>query len=89
MNSRLVRELREKSAGIGTLFLETLNGVRLVACLGSSEYELERFRARKPIRLFPRCCAIRIRQPVGTQTLPGTILTAATVAVFLYGVFLC
>jgi len=41
----LARELRERSAAIGTLFVETLLGVRLVACFNSSEYESERFGA--------------------------------------------
>src|SRR5437879_2754912 len=42
----LARELREHSADIGTLFVETLLGIRLVACFNSSAYELGRFRTR-------------------------------------------
>src|SRR5947208_2420076 len=36
----LARELRERSADIGTLFVEPLLGIRLVACFTSIEYEL-------------------------------------------------
>src|SRR5262245_18548584 len=40
----MARELRERSADIGTLFVETLLGVRLVACFNSSQFELDRFK---------------------------------------------
>src|SRR5229473_4151458 len=42
----LARDLRQRSADIGTLFVETLLGVRLVACFNSSRYELDRFQKR-------------------------------------------
>src|SRR3954469_3501019 len=81
--NNLARELRERSAEIGTLFVETLLGARLVACFNSSDYELERFRVRNSsfittLMRFQSTCILG-------RTMPGTLLTAATIAVFLYG----
>jgi ATP-binding cassette subfamily B protein len=81
--NNLARELRERSAEIGTLFVETLLGARLVACFNSSDYELQRFRIRNDsfistLMRFQSTCILG-------RTMPGTLLTAATIAVFLYG----
>jgi ATP-binding cassette subfamily B protein len=79
----LARELRERSADIGTLFIETLLGVRLVACFNSSEYELERFRSRNDS--FVSSLMRFQRTSMLGRSVPGTLLTAATTAVFVYG----
>ena len=81
--NRLARELRERSADIGTLFVETLMGVRLVACFNASEYELDRFRRRNDS--FVRTLLRFQSTTLLGRTMPGTLLTAATIAVFLYG----
>jgi ATP-binding cassette, subfamily B, bacterial len=79
----LARELRERSAAIGTLFVETLLGVRLVACFNSSEYESARFRSRND-SFVSTLMRFQSTSMLG-RTVPGTLLTAATTAVFVYG----
>src|SRR5258708_11407715 len=81
--TRLALKLRECSAEIGTLFVETLLGVRLVACFNASDFELDRFRARNG-RFVSTLMRFQSTTLLG-RTVPGTILTAATIAVFLYG----
>src|SRR5207244_13223625 len=80
--SSLARELRERSADIGTLFVETLLGIRLVACFNSSEYELERFRKRNGsfVSTLMRFQSVSM---LG-RSVPGTLFTAAAFAVFVY-----
>jgi ATP-binding cassette, subfamily B, bacterial len=77
------RQLRERSADIGTLFVETLLGIRLVACFNSSEYELARFRARNDsfVSVLMRFQSTSML----ARTVPGSLLTAATIAVFVCG----
>jgi ATP-binding cassette subfamily B protein len=79
----LARELRERSADIGTLFVETLLGVRLVACSNSSAYELDRFRNRNDsfVSTLMRFQSISM---LG-RNVPGALISAATIAVFVYG----
>jgi ATP-binding cassette subfamily B protein len=81
--NKLARELREHSADIGTLFVETLLGMRLVACFYSSEFELNRFRTRNDA-FVTTLLRFQSTSLLG-RTIPGTILTAATIGVFLYG----
>jgi ATP-binding cassette subfamily B protein len=76
-------ELREKSASIGTLFVETLMGVRLVACFNASRFELQRFRAAND-SYVTTLMRFQTSSLLG-RSLPGLVLTAATVAVFLVG----
>jgi len=65
------------------LFVETLLGIRLVACFNSSEYELERFRKRNGsfVSTLMRFQSVSM---LG-RSVPGTLFTAAAVAVFVYG----
>jgi ATP-binding cassette subfamily B protein len=79
----LAGRLRERSADIGTLFVETLLGVRLVACFNASEYELERFKSRNS-SFVETLMRFQGASMLG-RTVPGTLLTAATIAVFVYG----
>jgi ATP-binding cassette, subfamily B, bacterial len=79
----LARELRERSANIGTLFVETLLGARLVACFNSSAYELERFRQRNN-SFVSTLMRFQSTAMLG-RTVPAALITAATIAVFLYG----
>jgi ATP-binding cassette subfamily B protein len=79
----LARELRERSADIGTLFVETLLGIRLVACFNSSDYELQRFRTRN--RAFSSTLLRFQSTSMLGRSVPGTLFTAATIAVFVYG----
>jgi ATP-binding cassette subfamily B protein len=77
------RELRERSADIGTLFVETLLGVRLVACFNSSQYELDRFRKRNDS--FVTSLMRFQSTSMLSRSVPGSLIGAATVSVFVYG----
>jgi len=79
----LARELRERSADIGTLFVETLLGIRVVACFNSSDYELERFRNRNG-SFTSTLMRFQSVSMLG-RSVPGTLFTAASIAVFVYG----
>jgi ATP-binding cassette subfamily B protein len=79
----LARELRERSAAIGTLFVETLLGIRLVVCFDKAEYELERFKARNA-SFVSTLLRFQSTTMLG-RTIPGALITAATTAVFIYG----
>jgi ATP-binding cassette, subfamily B, bacterial len=79
----LARELRERSADIGTLFVETLLGVRLVACFNSSRFEQDRFRERNDS--FVSTLMRFQRTSMLGRSVPGSLISAATVAVFVYG----
>lgn len=81
--NRLARELRERSADLGTLFVETLMGIRLVACFNAGDHELDRFRKRND-SFIDTLLRFQSTSLLG-RTMPGTVLTAATIAVFLYG----
>lgn len=79
----LNRELREKSASIGTLFVETLMGVRLVACFNASEFEMQRFRTANNTYV-DTLMRFQKTSMLG-RSLPGLVLTVATIAVFVFG----
>jgi ATP-binding cassette, subfamily B, bacterial len=79
----LARELRDRSADIGTLFVETLIGVRLVACFNASEYELDRFRKRNG-SFVSTLMRFQSTSMLG-RSVPGSLISAATIGVFVYG----
>jgi ATP-binding cassette, subfamily B, bacterial len=79
----LTKRLRERSADLGSLFVDTILGMRLIVSLRASDHEAQRFRERNDAFVLTM-----LRVQVAsflTGALPGTILTAATAAVFLYG----
>ena len=79
----LTKQLRERSADLGSLFVDTILGMRVVVSLQAGEHEAKRFRERNDafVRTMLR---VQITSFM-TGALPGTILTASTSAVFLYG----
>lgn len=79
----LTKQLRERSADLGSLFVDTILGMRVVVSLQAGEHEANRFRERNDafVRTMLR---VQIASFM-TGALPGTILTAATSAVVLYG----
>jgi len=79
----LTKQLRERSADLGSLFVDTILGMRVVVSLQAGEHEAERFRDRNDA--FVRTMLRTKVASFMTGALPGTILTAATSAVFLYG----
>lgn len=82
----LTRQMRERGADLGSLLVDTVMGMRVVTALRAGEHEAERFRARNDAFV-----ATMLRMQVAsflTGALPGTILTASTAAVILYGGYL-
>jgi ATP-binding cassette subfamily B protein len=79
----LTKQLRERSADLGSLFVDTILGMRVVVSLNANEHEARRFRERNDA--FVRTMLDVQVASFFTGALPGTILTAATAAVFLYG----
>jgi ATP-binding cassette, subfamily B, bacterial len=77
------QELRERAADVGSLFVETLLGMRTVVASNAGEYENERFRLRNSAFVQT---LLRLQMTSFLMGgLPGTILTASTALVFLYG----
>lgn len=77
------RELRERAADLGSLFVETLIGMRAVVSFNAGEHEVGRFRLRN--NAFVDTLLRLQMTSFLTGALPGTILTASTALVFLYG----
>jgi len=78
-----VRTLRERSAGIGTFLIETLQGMRTVVGLNAQEREVGRFR-HKNDAFVSALMSMRVYTYLAGG-LPGLLLSLGTAAVFLYG----
>ncbi|PWU07265.1 MAG: ABC transporter [Terriglobia bacterium] len=78
-----VREVREQSAAIGSFLLETLLGIRLVATSTAEEREVTRFQAHNQ-RFLDALMRMQLTSFLA-GAVPGTVLTLATAALFLYG----
>ena len=78
-----VRTLRERSAGIGTFLIETLQGMRTVVGLNAQEREVDRFRSRND-SFVEALLSMRLYTYLAGG-LPGLLLSLGTAAVFLYG----
>ena len=79
----LTGEMRERSADLGSLFVDTILGMRVVSSLQAGEHETARFRKGNDAFV-----SAMLRMQVTSfmaGALPGTILTAATASVILYG----
>jgi ATP-binding cassette subfamily B protein len=79
----LTKLLRERSADLGSLFVDSILGMRVVISLRAGQHEAERFRERNDA--FVRTMLDVQIASFMTGALPGAILTAATSGVFLYG----
>ena len=79
----LTREMRERGADLGSLFVDTILGMRVVVSLRATEHEATRFRDRNDA--FIRAMLSMQVASFMTGALPGTIMTAATAGVILYG----
>lgn len=78
-----VREVRERSAEIGSFLIETLMGARLVATASAEEREVGRFRGHN--RGFIDALLRMQLTSYLAGAMPGTILALSTAAVFVYG----
>jgi len=79
----LTKLLRERSADLGSLFVETILGMRVIVSLRANEHEARRFKERNDA-FVSTMLDVQIASFL-TGALPGTILTAAISVVFLYG----
>ena len=79
----LTKILRERSADLGSLFVDTILGMRVVVSLNATDHEANRFRERNDAYV-KTMLDVQVASFL-TGALPGTILTVATAAVFLYG----
>jgi ATP-binding cassette subfamily B protein len=79
----LTKQLRERSADLGSLFVETILGMRVIVSLRANEHEARRFKERNDA-FVSTMLDVQIASFL-TGALPGTILTAAISVVFLYG----
>lgn len=78
-----VRDLRERSATIGTFLLETLLGMRLVVSMNAQEHEVARFRERNDGFVGALMRMQRLTYLSGGM--PGLVLTLGSSVVFLVG----
>ena len=78
-----VAVLRERSADMGTFLIDTLQGMRVVVGANAQEREVARF-AHKNQRFIDSLLSMQ-RLTYLSGGLPGLLLSAGTVAVFLYG----
>ena len=78
-----VRELRERSADIGTFLIETLQGMRTVVGANAQEREVAKFRGKND-SFVSALLSMRLFTYLAGG-LPGLMLSTGTGAVFLYG----
>jgi ATP-binding cassette subfamily B protein len=78
-----VRVVRERSADIGSFLIETLLGFRVIVASHAEEREVERFHARNA-SFLDALLKMQITSFLA-GAVPGTLLTASTAALFLYG----
>ena len=79
----LTKQLRERGADLASFFMDSILGMRVVVSLGAGEHEANRFQERNDA-FVATTLKLQIASFM-TGAMPGTILTAATSTVFLYG----
>ena len=79
----LTKSLRERAADLGSFIVETIMGMRTVVSLDAQNHEMARFRKRNDA-FVETMLEVQVASFLA-GALPGTILSAATAAVFLYG----
>ena len=79
----LTREMRERGADLGSFLVDTVMGMRVVTSLRAGDHEVRRFEQRNGAFVV---AMLRMQlTSFMTGALPGTLLTASTSAVILYG----
>ena len=79
----LTKRLRERSADLGSFFVDSIMGMRVVVSLNARDHEARRFKERNDA-FVDTMLEVQVASFM-TGALPGTILTLATAGVFLYG----
>jgi ATP-binding cassette subfamily B protein len=78
----LTRDMRERGADLGSLLVDTVMGMRVIASLRAGEHEVARFKTKNDAFI-----GAMLKMQVAsfmTGALPGTLMTAATSVVILY-----
>ncbi|KAK0349997.1 hypothetical protein LTR94_030803, partial [Friedmanniomyces endolithicus] len=75
--------MRERGADLGSFLVDTVMGMRTVTALRAGEREVARFGSHN--RAFVTAMLRMQLTSFATGALPGTLLTASTAAVVLYG----
>ena len=79
----LTRDMRERGADLGSFLVDTVMGMRVVTSLRAGDHEVRRFEQRNGAFVV---AMLRMQlTSFMTGALPGTLLTASTSAVILYG----
>ncbi len=78
-----VRDLRERSADIGSFLIESLMGMRLVVTSNAQAHEVRRFQTGN-LRFIESLLGMQLTSYMA-GALPGTVLTLSTAVLFLYG----
>lgn len=78
-----VRDMRERSADIGSFLIESLMGMRLIVASNTQEQEVTKFREKN--RGFVDALLSMQLVSFFAGAFPGTVLTLSTALVFLYG----
>jgi len=79
----LTRVMRERGADLGSLLVDTVMGMRTVTSLNAERHEIGRFRKRNDA--FVSAMLKMQLTSFTAGALPGTLLTASSSAVILYG----
>ncbi|WP_230291416.1 ABC transporter ATP-binding protein [Croceicoccus sp. Ery5] len=79
----ITRTMRERGADLGSLLVDTVMGMRTITSLRAEDHEIARFRQRNDAFV----AAMQKMQITSFMAgaLPGTLLTASSAAVVLYG----
>jgi ATP-binding cassette subfamily B protein len=78
-----IAAMRDHSAGLGSLLIESLQGMKLVVAHNAQEREAQRFRAKNDAFISALMAMRRLTYLAGG--LPGLLLSAASAAIILVG----
>ena len=78
-----IAAMRNASAAIGSFLIETLQGMKLVVASNAQQHEAARFKAKNDVFIQALMSMQRVTYLAGA--LPGLLLSASTMLLFLYG----
>lgn len=81
--TELTRVMRERGADLGSLLVDTVMGMRTVTALSAEKHEIGRFKARNDA--FVSAMLKMQLTSFTAGALPGTLLTASSSAIIIYG----
>ncbi|MBH0114543.1 ABC transporter ATP-binding protein [Novosphingobium sp. YJ-S2-02] len=81
--TEMTRVMRERGADLGSLLVDTVMGMRTVTALSAEKHEIGRFKARN--EAFVSAMLKMQLTSFTAGALPGTLLTASSSAIIIYG----